>query len=382
VIGTAAAGKLLTGLSGNWAGSGPTTYKFQWYRCNAAGAACRSVSGATSPTFALGDRDVGKTLGFRVTAVDSTGSASAFASLVGPVASRRPLLESTAQPVVTGPPIQGKTVQVTTGTWSPTPGSLAYRWLRCNRNGRLCATIANATGSSYVATPADVGHALVAIVQATNGGTIQNAFSTATPAVVDGSRRGPSSSAVPGVAGLPIVGQKLTAASGLWKGVGPIVFVYHWYRCDGTGAHCREIRTDGGSVYTLTPRDTGATIGLTLRVSDSTGAVSAYGALVGPVADEGATLAPTALPTISGTARVGGTLTADGGSWTTTPTTTAYTWLRCNENGRLCEPIAGATKPAYRPKPEDSGHTLLVSVDATAGGASQSALSAAGARIP
>ena len=55
VIGTAAAGKLLTGLSGNWAGSGPTTYKFQWYRCNAAGAACRSVRGATSPTFALGD---------------------------------------------------------------------------------------------------------------------------------------------------------------------------------------------------------------------------------------------------------------------------------------------------------------------------------------
>ena len=37
VIGTAAAGKRLTGLSGTWGGFGQITYRFQWYRCNAAG---------------------------------------------------------------------------------------------------------------------------------------------------------------------------------------------------------------------------------------------------------------------------------------------------------------------------------------------------------
>jgi hypothetical protein len=382
VIGTAAAGKRLTGLSGTWAGFGQLTYRFQWYRCNAAGAACLSIHGATSPTFPLGDRDVGKTLGLTVSATDSTGTASAFASLVGPIAAKRPLLESTAQPVVTGPPIQGKTVQVTTGTWSPVPADLAYRWVRCSSHGRACATIPNATTSSYTVGSADLGHTLVAIVQATNGGTIQSAYSTGTPPVVDGSVRGPTESVGPYVSGNAVVGEQLTASNGIWKGVGPVVFSYRWYRCDGSGGHCTAIHTDGGPAYTLAGRDVGSTIGLTLRVSDSTGAVSVYGPLIGPVSGADAGLTPTAPPAISGAARVGGTLTADDGSWTKPPTATVYTWLRCNANGRICEPIPGANQATYRPKALDSGHTLVVSVDATAGGDSQSALSAPTARIP
>ena len=47
-----------------------------------------------------------------------------------------------------------------------------------------------------------------------------------------------------------------------------------------------------------------------------------YGPLIGPVAAADAALTPTAPPAISGTARVGGALTADDGSWTTTPTAT------------------------------------------------------------
>ncbi len=283
---------------------------------------------------------------------------------------------------MTGPPIQGKTVQVTTGTWSPVPANLAYRWVRCNSHGRACASIPNAISSSYTVADADLDHALVAIVQATNGGTIQNAFSTATPAVVDGSVRGPSESVGPYVSGNAVVGEQLTASNGIWKGVGPVVFAYRWYRCDGSGGHCTSIHTDGGPAYTLAGRDIGSTIGLALRVSDSTGAVSVYGPLIGPVAAADAALTPTAPPAISGTARVGGTLTADNGSWTTRPTATVYTWLRCNANGRLCEAIPGANRATYRPKPFDSGHTLVVSVDATAGGDSQSALSAPTARIP
>ena len=101
VIGTAAAGKRLTGLSrhlGRLRARSPTASSGTGATPPAA--ACLSIHGATSPTFALGDRDVGKTLGLTVTATDSTGTASAYASLVGPIAPRRPLLESTAQPVV------------------------------------------------------------------------------------------------------------------------------------------------------------------------------------------------------------------------------------------------------------------------------------------
>src|SRR5262249_42618121 len=193
--------------SGTWSGLSSITYTFQWYRCNAAGAKCSSVHGATSPSYQLGDRDVGQTVGLAVHATDSSGTATAYSSLMGPIATKRPLLEATAQPVVAGAPAQGKTVQVTTGTWSPVPTNLTYRWERCNANGRNCAAIPGATGTSYAITSADVGHALLALVRASNGSTIQNAFSTATPAVVPASVKGPTSTFGPVVNGFAGVGQ-------------------------------------------------------------------------------------------------------------------------------------------------------------------------------
>ncbi len=377
VIGTAAAGKRLTGLSGSWGGFGQITYHFKWYRCNAAGASCLSIQGATSPTFALGARDVGKTLGLTVSATDSTGSTSAYAGLVGPIAPKRPLLESTAQPVVTGPPVEGKMVEATTGTWSPVPANLTYVWERCNPNGRACAAIPRATSSVYTIGSADLGHALLAVVQASNGSTIQNAFSTATPAVVDASVKGPSSTIGPSVAGLIAVGQPLATTTGIWAGVGPLVFVYRWYRCDVTGGHCTLISGASSPTYTPAAKDAGDTIGLTLRVSDSTGASVAYASLVGPVAGAAAPLTATSAPTIAGTARLGGALAVDTGQWSTPPSSYAYSWLQCNANGRICAPIPGATGTTYKPRPPDMGHAIVAEVIATGAGTSQAALTAA-----
>ncbi len=377
VIGTAAAGKRLTGLSGSWGGFGQITYHFKWYRCNAAGASCLSIQGATSPTFALGVRDVGKTLGLTVSATDSTGSASAYASLVGPIAPKRPLLESTAQPVVTGPPVEGKSVEATTGTWSPVPANLTYAWERCNSNGRACAAIPHAGSSVYTIGSADLGHALLAVVQASNGSTIQNAFSTATPAVVDASVKGPTSTIGPSVAGLAAVGQPLAATTGIWSGVGPLLFTYRWYRCDVTGGHCTLISGASAQTYTAAAKDAGDTIGLTLGVGDSTGSAVTYASLVGPVAGAASPFVATSAPTISGTARVGGALAVDDGQWSTRPSGYAYSWLRCNANGRICAAIAGAIGASYKPRPADMGHALVAEVVATGAGTTQAALTAA-----
>ncbi len=381
VIGTAAAGKLLTGLSGTWAGLSTITYRFQWYRCNAAGAKCLSVHGATSPSFQLGNRDVGQTVGLGVRATDSSGTAAAYSSLIGPIASRRPLLEATAQPVVAGAPVQGKTVQVTTGTWSPVPTNLAYRWERCNANGRSCAAIPNATGTSYAITRADVGHSLLAVVQASNGSTIQNAFSTATPAVVPASVKGPTRSIGPVVGGFAGVGQQLVATAGIWSGVGPTTFSYRWYRCDANGGHCTLVQSSTSNLYTTVAKDSGATIALTVKATDAVGSATAYASLVGPVEEAGAVLSPTSAPTISGTARVGGTLSVGSGTWSPQPTAYATTWLRCNANGRLCTPIPGATRATYRPAATDVGHAIVAAVTARAGTESQAALTAATAPI-
>ena len=300
---------------------------------------------------------------------------------MGPIAPRRPLLESTAQPVVAGPPVEGKTVQVTTGTWSPVPSKLTYRWERCNPNGRTCAAIPSATGTSYAITGADVGHALLAVVQASNGSTIQNTFSTATPTVVPASVKGPAKVEGPVAGSFGIVGQQMVADPGIWKGVGPTTFAYRWYRCDTNGAHCALAQSSSANVYTPVPKDLGRTLGLTLKVTDAVGSSTAYASLVGPVAAADAALTPTTVPTISGTARVGGELSVESGIWSAQPATYTATWLRCNANGRLCTPIPGATKMTYKPAPADTGHALVAAVAASSGGTTQSALTAATAPI-
>jgi hypothetical protein len=68
---------------------------------------------------------------------------------------------------------------VTHGSFTAVPESLAYTWLRCNANGRVCTPIAGAGAASYVVTPDDAGHALVSQVTATSKGRKVVVLSTA-----------------------------------------------------------------------------------------------------------------------------------------------------------------------------------------------------------
>jgi hypothetical protein len=72
-----------------------------------------------------------------------------------------------------------------------------------------------------------------------------------------------------------------------------------------------------------------------------------------------------AAPVISGSERVGATLTAGKGSWSATPTIDyGYQWQRCSEAGKDCANIAGATHSTYDVAAADSGRTLRVVVSA------------------
>lgn len=79
------------------------------------------------------------------------------------------------------------------------------------------------------------------------------------------------------------------------------------------------------------------------------------------------TVTNTAVPTVSGTAQVGQTLTTSNGQWTFDLDYLGYTyqWLRCDAAGANCVDIGGATSAAYVVAVADVGHRLRSEVTAT-----------------
>jgi hypothetical protein len=84
ITGSATEGSTLTGGAGTWTNA-PTSYGYQWQRCDAGGGTCQNVASATTTKYLLGNADVGSTLRFAVTAVNASGSASAVSADKGPI---------------------------------------------------------------------------------------------------------------------------------------------------------------------------------------------------------------------------------------------------------------------------------------------------------
>ena len=84
----------------------------------------------------------------------------------------------------------------------------------------------------------------------------------------------------------------------------------------------------------------------------------------------------TSLPAISGTARVGETLTASPGTWAgDRPMSFSYQWVRCSRAVSNCANVAGATTNRYALTSRDRDRRLIVSVtarNAAGGGSAQS----------
>ncbi|MBV8562949.1 MAG: hypothetical protein JOZ56_07650 [Actinobacteria bacterium] len=75
--------------------------------------------------------------------------------------------------------------------------------------------------------------------------------------------------------------------------------------------------------------------------------------------------ANTAAPSVGGAAVQGATLTASDGGWSNNPTSFAYQWQRCHDDGTSCGNITGATSKTYTLAAADVGHTARVVVTAT-----------------
>ena len=86
----------------------------------------------------------------------------------------------------------------------------------------------------------------------------------------------------------------------------------------------------------------------------------------------------TSPPAVLGNPQPSETLTAQPGAWTgTQPIDYTYQWQRCQADGSSCTDLADADDPSYVVAPDDAGNTLRVSVIATNGAGSATAVSAA-----
>jgi hypothetical protein len=187
VGGQTTAGQSLTTSNGSWNNS-PTSYAYQWEDCDTSGANCATISGATGSSYTLTSNDVGHTIRSIVTASNAGGSTpatSAATSMVAsaggggsaPVNTTGPYFTAstgTTSSCSNGCAVVGQTLAVSNGTWSNNPASFSYQWERCTTTSAQppttgsCSAISGATSSSYTVQAADVGHALVPIVTASN----------------------------------------------------------------------------------------------------------------------------------------------------------------------------------------------------------------------
>jgi hypothetical protein len=266
------------------------------------------------------------------------------------------------KPAVIGTPQVGQTLTSTVGIWLNAPTSYTYVWLR-NTN----IVISGATGQTYVPVAADVGFVLQCEVVANNAdGASLPITSFPTAAVIAAAV--PINTAVPAISGLPQVGQTLTATNGTWTN-SPTSFTYQWNRAGSA------ISGATASAYVPVSADVGNTLTISVTATNGFGSSTpATSAATSAVIDIIPTIS--SVPTISGTAQVGQTLTATTGTWTHNPTSFAYQWNRAGTA------IAGATASTYVPVAADVGSMLTVSVVATnSGGSSTPAVSAPTAAV-
>ena len=340
IAGVAEVGQTLVADAGTW-GPGSVALTYSWAADDV------TIDTCTSSSCLLTSAEVGKQI-----TVTVTGNLTGYASANHTSTPTSAVTEASLPPVTpgtistTGTPAVGNTLSINVGTWSAGSETITYtyQWLR---NGDA---ISSATAETYTLTPDDAGQEIAVEVVGTATG-YEPATAVSPDVLV---APGTFTSVTPTISGTAVVGETLSVNTGTWTPTPS--FVYQWLR-NGV-----PISSASDSTYTLTAADQGAVI--TVQV---TGSATGY-------ADKSITSAPTSAvagapitagtPTISGTAKVGETLTVDpqASTWTPTSLSFTYQWRLDGTD------ISGATGTTYTPVAGDVGKALTCLVEGTGTG--------------
>lgn len=176
----------------------------------------------------------------------------------------------------------------------------------------------------------------------------------------------------PSITGTAAFGQPLTGNDGTWTGDPAPTLSRAWLRCDPSGAPCAATGdTDNG--YTPGAADAGQILRFQVSGDNGDGApVIATSDGTAPVTRPATN---TALPTVTGTATAGQSLTHNAGAWVGFPAPAiSQQWLRCNQGGGGCAAVGSGGM--YPLTAADVGSTIRTSETGTNSTGSQTVNSA------
>ena len=309
------------------------------------------------------------TIQVRVSFTDDAGTEETLTSAATEAVQPVPNNPATGAPSITGTAQVGETLSADTSAIADADGlanvSYSYQWIR--NDGGTDSNISGATYSSHTLAADDEGRTIKVQVSFTDDtGSGETLTSAATAAVV--ARPNNPATGAPSITGTAQVGETLsadTSAIADADGLANVSYSYQWIRNDG-GADS-NISGATHSSYTLAADDEGRTIKVQVSFTDDTGSgetlTSAATAAVVARPNNPATGAPS----ITGTAQVGETLSADTSAIADADglanVSYSYQWIR--NDGGTDSNISGATHSSHTLAADDEGRTIKVQVSFT-----------------
>ncbi len=347
VRGNAVLGQILEVSDGTWSSPYPITLSYKWFSSRTG----EFITGETAPSYTVTSLEVGYAISAQVTASTSHG----FLAVISPSRGIVTPVGNTVSPVITGTLRVGGTLSVSTGTWLnlESNSSATYQW-QASSDGTLWNNISGATSNTYVLQLAQAGLYIRAQVFQTKASYTAVLSNTAATSVVPALNL--TNTVAPAVSGSWTVGASLSASTGSWSTNG--VYTYQW-QSSSDNSTWSDIALATASSYTLTSNEASKYVRIQVVNSSAAGAGVAYSVARSKVG------APynTALPAITGTIKIGSTLTVTTGTWSNTPTAYSYQWQKSSD-GISWVNLSGEIASTYSPTFDVANLQIRVSVGA------------------
>ena len=172
----------------------------------------------------------------------------------------------------------------------------------------------------------------------------------------------PANTVAPSVSGTAKVGQTLTTTDGTWTGTPTPTYTRQWQVSDNGTSGWSNISGATSSTYTILTAQAGKYIRSKITATNDAGAVDAFSSATAQIVEDPAV----SIPTISGTSKVGQTLTASASATAGYPIPSiSYQWQKSSTVDGIYSNISGATSSTYNLTASEAGKFIRVTATAT-----------------